>query len=86
MSESLPAVTGEDLIELLKFDGWEDHGKSTHGRTLKKKIDGRYIVTTVPTKKGSLPTGTLGAILSVKQTRLGKKGLLNIIKRYKSRS
>ena len=49
--KSFQRLQGEDLIELLKFDGWEDHGKSTHGRTLKKKIDGRYIVTTVPTKK-----------------------------------
>jgi hypothetical protein len=35
MGGGAPAVTGDYLIELLKFDGWEDHGKATHGKTLK---------------------------------------------------
>ena len=83
MGGGIPAVTGEYLIELLKFDGWEDCGKSTHGVTLKKFIDGHYIITTIPTKKGSMPDGTLGAILGVKQTRLGKTGLADLINRYK---
>ena len=79
MSGALSALIGDYLIELLKFDGWEDHGRSTHGRTLKKFIDNRWIVTTIPTKKGSIPDGTLGAILSVKQTRIGKIGLAKLI-------
>jgi hypothetical protein len=86
MGESIPAVTGDYLIELLKFDGWEDCGKSTHGVTLKKFIDGHYVVTTIPTKKGSMPDGTLGAILSVKQTCLGKTGLTDLIKRFKEKN
>jgi uncharacterized protein (DUF3820 family) len=54
--------------------------------TLKKFIDGHYVVTTIPTKKGSMPDGTLGAILSVKQTCLGKTGLTDLIKRFKEKN
>jgi predicted RNA binding protein YcfA (HicA-like mRNA interferase family) len=68
MKGGIPAVTGNYLIELLEFDGWIIHGRSTHGVTLKKIIDGQNKVTTVPTKKGSMPDGTLGSILGVKQT------------------
>jgi len=82
MKGGIPAITGDYLIELLEFDGWKIQGRSTHGVTLKKFFNGRNNVTTVPTKIGSIPDGTLGSILSVKQTCLGKPGLVKLIERY----
>jgi predicted RNA binding protein YcfA (HicA-like mRNA interferase family) len=82
MGESLPALNGEELIEYLNFDGWVDCGKCTHGITLKKYVNKECLITTIPIKKKRMPTGTLGDILSVKQTRLGRNGLLGIIKKF----
>jgi predicted RNA binding protein YcfA (HicA-like mRNA interferase family) len=78
----LPAISGKQLIKLLILDGWEIKKRGTHGMSLYKKIGNRRIVTTVPDKKDSLPNGTLGAILSVKQTQLGKKGLAKLISKH----
>jgi predicted RNA binding protein YcfA (HicA-like mRNA interferase family) len=78
MSKDLPAITGPELIRLLKADGWQEGRRATHGITLAKKTDeGRTLVTLVPTKPRSLPIGTLMAIL--KQTRLGRDGLLELL-------
>jgi hypothetical protein len=63
-------------------DGWESGRKATHGITLTKKTSDRTLVTFIPDKKISLPEGTLHAILGVKQTQLGKSGLLRILNSY----
>lgn len=47
---SLPAITGRQLIKLLKKDGWLISRKANHGRTLYKDLDDRKIVTFVPEK------------------------------------
>lgn len=78
----LPAITGIQLIDLLNKDGWATGRKSNHGRSLKKKYSNRTRVTFIPEIKCSLPTGTLHAILSQKQTGIGKDGLERLIKKY----
>ena len=77
----LPAISGKQLIKLLLLDGWIENRKAPHGIALYKRIDNRHIVTTVPDKKKSLPDGTLHAILGMKQTQLGRNGLLKLIEK-----
>jgi len=74
-------LSGNKLIALLKKNGWIESRRVTHGVSLIKVVGGRYRVTVIPTKSSSLPEGTLMAILSEKQTGLGKKGLLDILNR-----
>jgi predicted RNA binding protein YcfA (HicA-like mRNA interferase family) len=82
MSGGLPAISGKELIKLLKKDGWEEKETGTHGQSLIKKIDGgRTLVTIVPTSSRSLPSGTLHDILGMKQTQLGRDGLLKLLGR-----
>jgi predicted RNA binding protein YcfA (HicA-like mRNA interferase family) len=78
-----PAISGNDLIRLLQRDGWECFRTSKHGAALRKYDPdlGRMRITTIPTKNGSLPSGTLGNILSPKQTGIGRKGLLALLEK-----
>ena len=80
--DSIPAITGEQLIKLLLRDGWKDCGQKTHGIGLTKKVGEKNLVTIVPNKNTPLPDGTLSSILGVKQTYLGKKGLAELIEKY----
>ncbi|OYD14297.1 hypothetical protein CH333_08185 [candidate division WOR-3 bacterium JGI_Cruoil_03_44_89] len=77
-----PAITGKQLIRLLKKDGWIVARKARHGISLTKYIGGRNKVTVIPDTRASLDTGTLMAILGNKQTSLGKKGLLKLINKH----
>jgi len=79
---NLPALTGRQLIKLLRKDGWVTGRKSRHGRTLTKKFGAAVRVTFVPEKSSPLPDGTLSQIMGVKQTGLGKAGLLALLNRY----
>ncbi len=82
MSGNPPAISGKDLIRLLQKNGWEILRTSRHGAAL-RKFDpdlGRSRITVVPTKSGSLPPGTLGNILSPKQTGIGRDGLVKLLK------
>ena len=80
MSGKLPSLSGPELIDILLKNGWTEHGKRTHGLALKKKQkNGRTLVTIIPTKSGSLPKGTRGAILGPLQTKIGTKGLLKLL-------
>jgi len=79
---SLPAVSGIELIRLLKSDGWQEGRHSTHGRTLIKRFGDRIRVTFVPEKSKPLPVGTLMAILGPKQTAVGRRGLQALIDKY----
>ena len=78
----IPALSGKQLISLLQKDGWEIHGRTRHGVSLKKTVNRRTIVAIVPDTRASLPEGTLNAILGVKQTGIGKRGLLAIINKF----
>lgn len=78
-------ISGRDLIEMLEKDQWQRRGQATHGVFLFKQFPGeRYPRTTVvPDKKDGLPNGTLAAILSVKQTGLGRSGLQYLMSKHK---
>jgi predicted RNA binding protein YcfA (HicA-like mRNA interferase family) len=81
--ESLPAITGRQLIRLLKLDAWEEGRRMNHGRSLHKMFpDGRTRVTIVPDKQSPLPTGTLAAILGPKQTGIGRDGLAALVREH----
>ena len=73
----LPAVTGLQLIELLRRDGWELRGDSRHGAALTKYDPARQqtVWAIVPKRSKPLPKSLLHRILSTKQTGLGRKGL-----------
>ena len=82
--KDIPAITGFLLIRLLEADGWERGKRGRHGQALYKYLERerRTLVTVVPRTRASLPRGTLGGILSVKQTRLGRNGLAALIRKH----
>ncbi len=75
----IPAISGKQLIKLLKKDGWVEGRRTKHGIALTKPIGGRTKVTIIPDTRVPLPGGTLQAILGTKQTGIGKKGLLELL-------
>ena len=82
--KNLPAITGFQLIRLLQLGGWNRGKRGTHGQALYKYIKRmrRTLVTVVPRTRASLPASTLGQILSVKQTQLGRNGLAALIEKH----
>lgn len=83
MNNSLPAITGKQLIRLLRLDGWKEGEHKTHGIGFRKSIEpGRTLIAIVPNKRNSLPIGTLAKILSPQQTQLGRAGLLDLISKH----
>ncbi len=77
----IPALTGRQLISLLKSDGWEEQRRANHGVFLVKLVDGRRRTTVVKDTSRDIPRGTLAAILSSRQTGLGRAGLLRLMER-----
>ena len=75
------AITGRDLIRLLELDGWTIQRRANHGVFLSKRFreEPLHRSTVVPDKTDSLPKGTLGRILSSKQTGLGPAGLERLL-------
>ncbi len=80
MGESLPGISGTDLIKLLKANGWKEGRRTTHGIQLTKLVGDRTRVTIVPTKDKHMPNGTLAAILGMKQTGIGREGFLEMMR------
>ena len=76
-----PAISGRQLINLLKRDGWAEGGRTRHGVALTKLVGGRTKIAIIPDTRASLPKGTLHDILGVKQTGIGKRGLLELLNR-----
>jgi len=74
----LPAITGKQLIGLLKKGGWKEVRFAPHGVFFRKGQRS----TTVQNTSASLPKRTLQDILSVHQTGLGSKGLLDLIRKH----
>ncbi len=68
-------------MRLLEGDGWTRGRRVNHGVFCHKQFPGenRPRFTVIPDKSEPLPNGTLGAILSVKQTGLGRAGLQDLI-------
>jgi hypothetical protein len=81
MGGGLPAISGPELAVLLESDGWMLDCRSTHGLTYKKIVAGRLLITTIPSKKRPLCNSTLHQILGVRQTRLGRAGLLRLLRK-----
>ncbi len=79
MYTKIPAITGDQLINLLQKDGWTAVRQTTHGISLFKQFPDGKRLTLV--RKGSMPiaTGTLAAILGPRQTEISKKGLLTLL-------
>ena len=83
MQADIPAITGKELIRLFKKGGFKNGRNSKHGRTMTKHIiTCRTRVTFIPETRASLDRGTLMAILGPKQTKLGRRGLLELIAEY----
>ena len=82
MPQSLPAITGKQLVRLLEMDGFIIKRRATHGLSMAKQLGDRTIVTVVPDTTESLPEGTLGNILGPKQTGIGKRGLRSLIQKH----
>jgi len=77
----VPAISGIQLIKLLKKDGWVEGRRTRHGIALTKLMGERTKVTVIPNTRAPLPEGTLQAILGTKQTSIGKRGLLELLNR-----
>lgn len=71
-------------MRLLDQDGWTRGGRRTHGVFYYKHFPGERLPrsTVIPDKSDPLPSTTLGAILSVKQTGLGRNGLQQLLDEY----
>lgn len=82
MPANLPAITGNQLIKLLKADGWEEKRRARHGVALSKTVGGRTRVTVVPDTRASLPPGTLSHILGSLQTGFGRNGLSRLLGQF----
>ena len=72
-------ITGKQLIKLLQKDGWVIGRRTRHGVSMTKSFSDHTKVTIIPDTRASLDDGTLAAILGVKQTCIGKPGLLKLI-------
>jgi predicted RNA binding protein YcfA (HicA-like mRNA interferase family) len=75
----VPAISGKQLVKILTNDGWVKGRRTKHGIALTKFIGGRTKVAIIPDTRASLPEGTLQAILGIKQTGIGKAGLLELL-------
>jgi len=83
VSQVLPAITGKQLIRLFRRDGWIEVRRVRHGIAFAKVgPDGRQRTTIIPDKRSVLPPGTLAAILSPKQSELGRDGLVALIRQH----
>lgn len=78
----IPTISGKKLIRLLKKDSWIAQRQARHGVSLSKTFSDRTRVTVIPDTRASLDDGTLAAILGPKQTKIGKRGLLDLINKY----
>jgi predicted RNA binding protein YcfA (HicA-like mRNA interferase family) len=82
MSGGIPSLNGPEMAKLLEGDGWSRHGANAHGWTYKKTLpSGETLVTTIPNETSPIAKGTLNAILGPKQTRLGRRGFLRILRK-----
>ena len=71
-------------MALLERDGWVGGGRRTHGVFYSKLFPGEQFPrsTVIPDKSDDLPSGTLGGILGIKQTGIGRRGIQDLIDKY----
>ncbi len=77
------SISGKKLIRLAVKDGWEIKHSATHGMSLAKRFADKTRVTVIPDSRAPLPEGTLAAIIGPKQMGIGRKGLEDLIKKYR---
>jgi predicted RNA binding protein YcfA (HicA-like mRNA interferase family) len=77
------SISGKKLISMAVKDGWEIKRRARHGVALAKKYGDRTRVTVIPDTRADLDKGTLSAILGLKQMGISKKGLKELIEKYK---
>ena len=82
----LPSLTGRELIQLLKGDGWVEQRHGRHGIVLNKVVDGLLRTCVVPNKTRDLPSGTLSQILGPKQTGIGRAKLVEMVQARRRRT
>lgn len=72
-------------MRLLELEGWTQGGRRNHGVFYSRVFPGERLPrsTVIPDKSDPLPPSTLGAILSVKQTGLGRTGLQALLDKYR---
>ncbi len=73
---NLPAISGNQLIKLLKGDGWKERRIKGSHMSLAKDVDGKNRTAVVICNNKSIPEGTLHEVLGVKQTGLGRNWLV----------
>jgi len=78
MGQSLPSISGDELLKLLVRNGWKEGRKTTHGIQISKLNGERTLVAIIPLKHKAMPHGTLMAILGPKQTNIGREGFLEM--------
>lgn len=78
-------ISGRELMRLLGLDGWAIGRETRHGIFVSRHFPGEALPrsTVIPNKTADLPDSTLGAILSSKQTGLGRAGLQDLIDKYR---
>ena len=72
-------------MRLLERDGWTLGRMTRHGIFVSRRFPGETVPrsTVILDKTTDLTDGTLGGILSVRQTGLGRVGLKDLIDRYR---
>ena len=72
-------------MRLPELDGWTRGGRRTHGFFYYRRFPEERLPrsTVIPDKSAPLPQTTLGAILSVKHTGLGREGLQELLDKYR---
>ena len=85
MQRQLPAITGRQLVRLLKLDGWVEVRNAQHGVWLSKQTRSGQLFTTVKNTREAIPTRVLGQFLGPKQTGLTRAGLGRLVQRHGTR-
>ncbi len=71
------------MAEVLRREGWTERRRGPHGLIFSKYEGGEFLSACVPLHDNKeIPERTLGQILSVKQTRWGKRGLQERLKKH----
>lgn len=75
-------MTGKQLIALFVLDGWAAQDRRTHGVMLCKDSPSGPRLALIPDKSDDLPPTVLHRILGVKQSGVGRAGLVAMIRRH----
>ena len=83
MADTLPALTGVQLIRLFRQDGWSEKPKQTReGVFFYKHFPEGMRRTVISPKRRPLTPGLLAAIIGPKQSGIGREGLAAMIEQH----